>query len=167
MMIAKVWLPLTIADLPIVDHIADTVHTDLPERTEVFAEKLKLFPQGCFKFVYDNQIAGYGISHPWRLFSIPALDSFLVRCPDDPDCLYIHDVAILKKARGHNASGDYMSIMKLVAKRLSIPNIACVSVYGTDVLWSRFGFEEIRSEDLSEKLVSYGESAKYMVAIIS
>jgi hypothetical protein len=163
-MISKGWLPLTVADLPIVDYIADTIHTDLPERTEVFAEKIKLFPQGCFKFVCDNQIAGYGISHPWKLFSIPALDSFLVRCPDDPDCLYIHDVAILQKARGHNAAADYVSIIKAVAHRLLIPTLACVSVYGTDVLWSRCGFEEIHSQELLEKLCSYGGSAKYMIA---
>jgi hypothetical protein len=151
-------------DLPIVDDIANTIHIGLPERTEVFAEKIRLFPRGCLKFVYNNRIAGYGISHPWKRFCIPALDSFLVRFPDNPDCLYVHDVAILPEARGHLAAAHYVSLMKGVARELLLPTLACVSVYGTDVLWKRFGFEEICSEAITAKLATYGETAKYMVA---
>lgn len=166
-MVSQIWLPLAMDDLPIVDGIANTIHTGLPERTEVFAEKISLFPQGCFKFVYDNHISGYGISHPWKLFCIPPLDSFLVRYPDDADCLYVHDVAILPAARGHLAAAHYVSIIKGVARELLLPTLACVSVYGTDVLWKRFGFEEVRSEAITAKLASYGGSAKYMVAQVA
>jgi hypothetical protein len=165
--ISKVWLPLTINDLGRVDCIANVIHSGLPERTEVFSEKIRLFPRGCFKYIYTDRIVGYGISHPWKLFSIPELDAFLGNCPDNPDCLYIHDVAILQEARGHHAAADYVSIIKHIAQELLVPTLACVSVYGTDVLWKRFGFIVTESDAISQKLTTYGTSAKYMIAYLS
>ena len=67
------WYPLLVADLPCVNRIADIVHTTLPERPEVFEEKVRLFPTGCQKLVSGKNIVGYGISHPWILYAIPPL----------------------------------------------------------------------------------------------
>ena len=47
-MIRTGWRPLTAADLDRVNEIADAVHLDFPERAEVPAERLRLFPAGCF-----------------------------------------------------------------------------------------------------------------------
>ncbi len=57
------------------------IHVDFPERMDVFAEKIRLFPEGCWKRVRKDQIVGYGIAHPWQLFSIPPLDQFLNNLP--------------------------------------------------------------------------------------
>jgi N-acetylglutamate synthase-like GNAT family acetyltransferase len=109
-------------------------------------------------------VVGYGISHPWKLFSIPPLDEFLGAIPEDADCIYIHDVAVLPDARGHQAAAHYLKLIRNIAAGLSIAKLACVSVYGTDVLWSRYGFKAAICESMTSKLRTYGDSAKYMIA---
>lgn len=157
------WLPIIDSDLDIINRIADEVHTSLPERPEVFAEKSKLFPAGCRKFVYKGKTVGYGFSHPWSLNSIPPLDTFLENLPEDPECIYIHDVVVLPQARGKGAAAAYISYLEHVASNLGIDTMALVSVYGTDRLWSRFGFRIAHSTEVDKKLSSYGPTAKYMI----
>ncbi|WP_462120734.1 GNAT family N-acetyltransferase [Methylorubrum thiocyanatum] len=160
------WHPLLAEDMAQVDAIADSIHTGLPERPDVFEEKRTLFPAGCWKFVINQTIVGYGLSHPWRLFDVPPLDEFLGELPSSANCLYIHDVAILPQVRGQRAAPRYIERISSQARMLGIPNLACVSVYGTDRLWARVGFETVSNEAIKAKLVSYGDSAKYMVAKI-
>ncbi|HEY4527141.1 MAG TPA: GNAT family N-acetyltransferase [Candidatus Paceibacterota bacterium] len=158
------WTSLLESDITEVDKIAREIHPTLPERWEVFAEKLRLFPAGCFKFMFEGKMVGYTFSHPWTLYSIPPLDDFLHTLPENPDCIYIHDVAVLPAARGHNAAGLFIAQISKVAQKVQIQHLACVSVYGTDVLWARLGFRVVSSEEIASKLGSYGDSAKYMVA---
>lgn len=158
------WTALTAADLDEVGRLSAALHPGLPERQAVFAEKIALFPVGCRKLVRDGRLLGYGITHPWRLDDIPALDSFLAGLPSAPDCLYVHDVAIDPRARGHGAAGHLIADLRALATGQSLRKLACVSVYGTDVMWSRYGFRTRKVEALADKLAGYGESAKYMVA---
>lgn len=157
------WRLLLLPDLNAVSRIADRIHTSLPERSEVFEEKVKLFPNGCRKLVSGGDIVGYGISHPWMLYSIPPLDEFLKSLPPKPECLYIHDVVVLPEARGNHAASRYIDYIKHLAATMNISALALVSVYGTDALWRRFGFRIVGNPDLDRKLVSYGATAKYMI----
>lgn len=161
------WHPLLPEDTGRVSEIADEIHTDLPERPEVFEEKIGLYPSSCWKLLSPSgKIVGYGISHAWTLHIIPPLDDFLSELPQSPDCLYVHDVAILPEARGQNAGLEYRNILKRTAGQRGILNLACVSVYGTDKLWSRTGFQCVNDKSINEKIASYGSSAKYMIANI-
>ena len=157
------WVPLSTSDVKDIDQIARQIHPTLPERLEVFEEKVGLFPEGCYKFVSGERMVGYALSHPWKLFSVPTLDEFIGELPSNPDCIYLHDVAVLPEARGHNAAGSFVAKIKEIAERMHIQKLSCVSVYGTDVLWSRFGFEAVSSAKMNKKLSSYGDSAKYMI----
>lgn len=161
------WVPLSPDDLKQVNEIADIVHTDLPERNEVFAEKLTLYPSGCWKLISNERLMGYGIAHPWMLFDIPPLDAFLHQLPLNADCIYIHDVVVLPEARGQCAAKLYLDIIRKNASTSGIEKIACVSVYGTDALWARFGFQMYSSLLLSSKLQTYGSTAKYMIADVN
>ena len=161
------WVTLCAADIDDVDRIARQIHLTLPERKEIFAEKLRLFPRGCFKLLFNGRMAGYAISHPWKLYSIPPLDEFLRALPETPDCMYLHDIAVLPAARGYNAAGLLLDEISDRARNMRISHLACVSVYGTDVLWARFGFRAVAPEDIAAQLGSYGESAKYMVADVA
>lgn len=90
------WRQATKVDLETINEIADEIHVDLPERPEVFEEKFKLFPQGCLVLVQTANVVGYGFAHPWLLRNIPPLDEFLGSLPSSPECLFIHDVAIIQ-----------------------------------------------------------------------
>ncbi|MDH7795472.1 MULTISPECIES: GNAT family N-acetyltransferase [unclassified Beijerinckia] len=158
------WAALTVADLDEVGRLAAALHPGLPERQSVFAEKIGLFPDGCRKLIKHDRLVGYGIAHPWRLDDIPALDTFLDALPQTADCLYVHDVAIDPAARGQGAAGLLIADLRALAAKRTLGKLACVSVYGTHVMWARYGFRTRKVEALAGKLAGYGESAKYMVA---
>ena len=151
------------SDLPTINQIADSIHGNLPERPAVLAEKTELFPEGCMLLDDDGIAVGYGISHPWLLDSIPILDSFLRELPSYPNCIYVHDVAVLVSARGHNAAGAYLKLIAEIARKTRIEYLALVSVYDSDPLWASHGFKIVLDEKLKAKLGSYGSAAKYMI----
>jgi len=157
------WRDARASDLPAISAIAARIHPDLPEREEVFAEKLKLYPAGCRVLVADEAIVGYGLAHPWMQRQIPPLDDFLRELPTDADCLYVHDVAVLSDFRGGIAR-DYIAAIEELARATDIAALALVSVYATRPLWERVGFRPITADAaLRPKLASYGESATYML----
>ena len=68
----------------------------------------------------NGEAVGYGLSHPWKLGEIPALDAFLGHLPPRPDCIYVHDVAINSDMRGHASAGAYIDLIASQAKILKI-----------------------------------------------
>lgn len=159
-----VWETISASEVTEMDAIARAVHLDLPERPEVFAEKIRLFPRGCRKLALDGKMVGYAIAHPWKLYSIPPLDDYLGGLPSEPECIYIHDVAVLPGARGTNAAGRFVQEIKALALSRSISFLTMVSVYGTYALWARFGFQVSLNHRIQPKLGSYGPTAQYMIA---
>jgi ribosomal protein S18 acetylase RimI-like enzyme len=158
------WRPAKSSDLPDIMRIAGEIHPDLAERLEVYAEKLRLFPDGCLALVAGEAIVGYGFAHPWKLREIPPLDAFLAQLPDDADCLYVHDVAVLPAFRGRSAVNQLVGRIAALARSARIGALALVSVYDTESLWGHFGFRFVTPDArLRTKLRSYGDSAKYMI----
>ena len=157
------WRSTKAADLNAIQQIASVVHPELPESNNVFAEKLRLFPEGCFVLVEDGIVVGYAFVHPWRLNDVPKLNEFLRRIPSQPDCLLIHDVAVLEPARGRGASKGLLDLVANLARNRKILNLALVSVYDSCMHWERLGFEVANNELVSTKLNSYNETASYMV----
>jgi hypothetical protein len=140
-------------DLPKVNSVANFIHADFYEAPEVFAEKLKLYPSGCF--VYDtNNIQGYFFSHPWYYLNPPKLNTLLghVRAADT---YYIHDVALMPDIRGQHLVAE---VVELVDTR-PYDTISLVSVNQTFGYWSKFGFEIVPGLDLT----NYSPDAVYMV----
>lgn len=157
------WRPAHPSDLPAIGAIAARIHPDLPERPEVFAEKMRLYPDGCRVLVAGDEIAGYGLAHPWKQHQIPPLDHFLERLPEDADCLYVHDIAVLPDRRGGIARAYVTGIAEL-ARASGITALALVSVYATRPLWERLGFRAVAADaTLHAKLACYGEGATYML----
>ena len=157
------WRPVRASDLRTIMAIAAQIHPDLPERPEVFAEKMQLYPCGCRVLVADHVVGGYGLAHPWKQHRIPPLDGFLNRLPEDADCLYVHDVAVLPDVRG-GAARAYVGDIEHLARASGIATLALVSVYATRPLWERLGFHPVAAdEQLRTKLTSYGEAATYML----
>ncbi|MEK4032582.1 GNAT family N-acetyltransferase [Methylocystis sp. IM3] len=163
---APSWRHLRPSDLPALVRLADEMHPDARERAEVFEEKLDLFPDGCFAFEGGGGLLGYAISHPWVDNDIPSLDAFLDQLPDAPDCLFLHDVAIAAERRGRGATATLIEQLTDIAKRERLPSLALVSMYGTEPLWRRRGFDCFRSDALSVQLAKYGAAAVYMKKII-
>jgi ribosomal protein S18 acetylase RimI-like enzyme len=157
------WRPLAPKDIPSLLLIASQIHPGLPERIEVFAERVKLFPEGCLALTRRDtqELVGYAISHPILHHQPPALDTLLGKINDGADQYYIHDLAILREYEGRGYAREAMEMLRRVAKRYE--SCCLVSVYGTASFWGRFGFVEVNMDDeIKAKLVWYGEDAVLM-----
>lgn len=122
------------ADLAEVDAIGTLCHPDLPEPPAVFAERLALFPAGCFVTT-----GGYAIAHPWA-GAPPPLAALLGALPPAPDHLFLHDVALRPEARGRGLLPALLARLDA----LGFAETRLVAVRGTSALWARHGFAALR-----------------------
>ncbi|MGY4154729.1 GNAT superfamily N-acetyltransferase [Bradyrhizobium sp. USDA 4461] len=157
------WRPARACDLAAISAIAARIHPDLFERPEAFAEKIRLCPDGARVLAAEEAIVGYGLAYPWKQHQFPPLDGFLERLPDDADCLYVHDIAVLPDARGGMARA-YVATIEKLARSSGIAALALVSIYAARPLWERLGFRPVTTNaELSAKIASYGKGATYML----
>lgn len=161
------WRAMQASDLAAVVAIAAAVHPGFPERPEVLDERRQVFPKGAF-LAEDaaGEPVGYALAHPWRLSVPPALDSFLGALPEDADCLYLHDVALLPVARGQGLARALVA--KLEARAGGLGRLALTAVNASADRWCRLGFAPTPAGPvLAAKLASYGPGAVFMVKDLS
>ena len=155
---------MTPADLPAVMRIAAVVHPNYPEDEAVFAERLGLAPAGCLVLAGESgELSGYLISHPWPRGSLPALNSFLKAIPAGTSDWYLHDLALLPRARGGGRAAAGVSRVLSTAQRAGCKAIALVAVNGSAAFWERQGFRRVHDPALAGKLASYDDGARYMM----
>ncbi|WP_284341468.1 GNAT family N-acetyltransferase [Devosia nitrariae] len=157
------WRPLTPADLSAVEAIAADVHPDFFEEPAVFAERQRLYPKGTHILEAGGAPCGYVLSHPWRIASLPSLNSLLGSLPEDADTYYLHDLALLTRARGTGAAGRIVADLVAHARSEGFASMSLVAVNASQAFWERHGFAAKESPALAGKLESYEQSARFMV----
>lgn len=157
------WRPLTERDLPAVTEIARQVHPDFPEDDAVFAERLALYPDGTQLLEIDGLASGYLLSHPWRYMQLPALNTLLGSLPADADTYYVHDLALMPKARGTGAAAAIVGAILRHGRAQGLPTTSLVAVNGSVPFWHKHGFRAVKAPELTKKLESYEASARFMV----
>jgi GNAT superfamily N-acetyltransferase len=151
------------ADLPAVMKVAALVHPDYPEDEAVFAERLRLAPEGCHVLAAgEGALRGYLVSHPWPAGAVPPLNSLLGRIPPGTANWYLHDLALLPAARGSGAAGAIVGAIARHAAQTGYTSLALVAVNDSGGFWRRQGFREVRDPALALKLASYDDAARYM-----
>lgn len=162
---ADPWQPLRPTDLAAVDRIGAIVHPAYPERAAVPAERLALYPEGCFATREGAAVVGYAIAHPGLIGRPPALDTLLGGLPAAADCLYLHDVALLPVARGGGRGAALVSRLVSLARREGLASLALVAVNRSVPYWTARGFQPLDrpTAELARKLASYGGDAAYLV----
>ena len=135
---------------------------DYPEGEDIFAERIRLAPEGCFALCDDMKVVGYAISHPWRRRNPPHLNHLIGEIPADADCWYLHDISIRREARGVGAGGVLLAQLERVAKEAHMPVMAMVAVNNASGYWERFGFADRTNDALRSVLKSYDANAIYM-----
>lgn len=160
---AWAWSPMAVADLDGVMAVASAVHASFPERREVFAERLALFPEGCHVLKdAGGRVGGYAVSHPWDTVRPVPLDTLLVILPVSAN-RYVHDVAILPALRGGGFAGEVVGRIVRDARRDACASLTLVAVSGSQPFWERQGFRVVSDPGVSAKLESYGGDARLMV----
>jgi ribosomal protein S18 acetylase RimI-like enzyme len=157
------WRGMTGFDLPAVERIAAAVYPGHCESAEVLAERRVLYHDGAYVLEVGERIAGYILSHPWRLDDPPAFDSLVHRLPDNADTYYIHDIALLPVARRIGAASQIVEGLIKHAAAGSFRSVSLVAANRSASFWIRFGFAVEEMGKMKKKLLSYDADARYMV----
>lgn len=161
------WRAMRREDLSAVMDIAAIVHVDYPERIEVFAERLDLFPRGCRVAEIGGTPVGYGVTHPGLDRKPPSLDSLLGALPPVPEVFYLHDIALLPGARGTGLGGAALAEAEATARALGLGVLALTSTPSARGYWVKRGFVPVSDSVLAAKLASYGEGMTYMTHAVA
>lgn len=156
------WRAMTAADLDAVRAIADRVHAAYPEDAAVFAERLALYPSGCWVLDDGGEIVGYLIGHPWRERDPPKLNTMLGALPAMPTTYYIHDVAILPADRRSGQGREIVAACVVQARAAGFTGMSLVAINGSAPFWQSLGFERVRDPGLDALLGSYDADACLM-----
>jgi ribosomal protein S18 acetylase RimI-like enzyme len=157
------WRLMEASDLASVSAVAAEVHPDFPEDDAVFLNRLSLHGQGAYVLENGATILGYTITHPWKSFDIPALNTILGSLPDRPDNYYIHDIALVNAGRGSGAASKIVSVLSDHAMTLGCETISLVAVNGSSGFWQKHGFEIVDRADIEAKLRTYSDDACFML----
>jgi ribosomal protein S18 acetylase RimI-like enzyme len=159
---APLWRAMTATDIPEIMVVAGLVHPGYPEDEPVFAERLALYPAGCFCLADNTGMAGYVLSHPWWPLDVPPLNSLLDTIPAAVETYYIHDLALLPQVRGTGAAPSVVTHLAGHARRSGFATLALVAVNDSVAFWERQGFRVTHDAALDRKLASYDDAARYM-----
>ena len=153
-----VWRPMTEADLPAVQAMADRLHPHHPEAPAVFAERLALAPTGCRVLAGGDVLLGYAVTHPWTGTAPPPLDALLGALPTQPGAWHIHDIALDPAARN---GGHAAAVLRALLAASPSPRATLVAISGTGAYWARQGFHDAPVGDAAA-LATYGAGARFM-----
>jgi GNAT superfamily N-acetyltransferase len=127
------------------------------ESREIYKDKFDKFPDGCWIAEVDGQPNGYLLSHPCLLDNPPKLDMMIGYIPQNPDCYFIHDIAVNPFFKGKGIGRILCDKAKLLAKEYNLTNIALISVQNSHPFWEKMGFKRAikLSAPITEKLKCY------------
>ncbi len=158
------WRAMTPGDLDGVVAVAQLSFPDHPEERACFANRLELYPEGCFVLAAeDGTIMGYLVAYPWVLNAAPALNVLIDAIPAEAEVVYLHDLALHPDTRGGGFTRPVVERVAQEAKDAGWPAVALVAVNDASGFWARNGFEIQSPPGMAEKLASYGDDARYMV----
>ena len=142
--------PMMVSDLSDVCKIQQRCyHSSYWEDVEIFAEKIDLFPCGCFVAFVGDLCGGYIFSHPWIKDKAVPLNSLIYPLPSVRCSYYLHDCSVDPMARGKGIGEKLVKEVMKTACHIGANNMQLVSVQQSQNYWGRFGFVTLK--DLSLK----------------
>jgi ribosomal protein S18 acetylase RimI-like enzyme len=156
------WRPMCTGDLDRVVEIATIGFPDHFEGRDCFANRLALWPRGCFVLAAPDRVEGYLVAYPWRVGSAPALNTLITAIPGDTPILYLHDLALSPAVRGQGWSLTAVEAVLEVARTGGWSTLALVAVNNAVDFWRGHGFSVSQAPEMADRLSSYGPDARYM-----
>jgi len=127
------------------------------ESAEAFLHKIVMHPDGCHVLEVGGIVAGYIVFHPARLGWVAPID-FLQDMPmPDPECVYVHDLAVNPAFRGKGIGRVLFGEAVAAACVCGLDRLTLAAVQDAEAFWERMGFHK-------ESDIMYGgRPAAYMV----
>lgn len=156
------------ADLPAVMAIQAQAYPPVMNEPEaVFAQRLQASPDYCWVAELDDGLAGYLFCYRSQHGKITALGAGFMPS-ETGDCLYLHDLAIARQARGTGVAGQLIKQALAAGQARKMRHAALVSVQGAQPFWEKHGFRPAAVDDpkQAENLASYPPPACYMSQLL-
>lgn len=156
--------PMAEADIAAVLAIQAVCYTEIvPESAGSLLAKLRASPSTCFIAEGGGAALGYLIALPWQAQNPPPLDAADCRLPSEPDCLYLHDLAVGAGARALGAGRALVGAFLQCLQESKLARAGLVAIQNSAPYWARYGFRVVpASARLAAKLASYGDGVHYM-----
>lgn len=137
------------------------------ESAEVIAQRFHISPSTAWVAEREGRVCAYLVGYCSLLGKINPLDAPFAPA-ENPDCLYLHDMAILKAAQGAGIAKALLLAAEQLAAAKQLDKMALLSVQDSKAFWSGLGFAESGDLDSAQQqnLNSYcdaDEMAFYMV----
>lgn len=155
------WRPMVKTDLDTVLTIAAEVHIGFGEDRSLFANRLELYPDGCWLAEDQGQALGYSMAFPGLTVKPPKLNELWDALPANPDCLYWHDLCLRATARGKKLGSRINDKMVALTRQLGLHQIALISVHDSAPFWAGQGF--VRQLPAPPSVANYGADAQFMI----
>lgn len=160
---------LNLADLPDLDLIQTHCYSaSMLESTEVFADRLQAAPDWIWGMQDDAGLCAYLFTYPVCQGHLSPLNSGF-RPAADGDTLYLHDLAIHPRARGHGLAHRLIRHAWDYAKTSGLVHSALISVQDSERFWAAQGYRT--RTDLNDHqrtcLASYEQPARYMTRTLA
>lgn len=155
---------MTAADLPAVVDVQVACHTKgTVESKESLQAKLSASPSTCLIASLESNVVGYLISLPWEFANPPQLNAQTCQLPASPNCLHLHDLAVLPRARQFGAGRTLVHAALAQVETQNLQRASLISLRDSAPFWRRHGFRAVpQSAPLKAILSSYGEGVVYM-----
>jgi len=120
---------------------AEAYENHFLESADVIAQRFKLSPQTAWVAELDNEVSAYLVAYCYKLGKVNPFNATFVQV-EDPDCLYLHDLALLQMARGTGIATRLIQMAVDFAQYHSLSFVALVSVQSSKEFWQKQGFTE-------------------------
>ncbi|HLT03975.1 MAG TPA: GNAT family N-acetyltransferase [Pseudomonas sp.] len=142
---------------------SEAYRCDLLESEAVIRARRASAPRHAWVAVDDEGVCAYLFAYHSRVGKVTPLDGDF-RIPARPDCLYLHDLAVARRATGRRIGPALVGEALGQARRQRLPFSALVSVQDSNAFWRRLGYSPRRPDpEHAEHLDSYQVPATYMV----
>lgn len=137
------------------------------ESQQSFQAKLTASPATCFVALDDQLVVGYLVALIADSRYPPALDDDIYEVPPQPDCLYLHDLSVSRRARGLGVADALIDEFLLTLTQLRLPQACLTAVNNSCDFWARRGFQIVPpSGRINDRLATYGHGAQYMALMM-
>ena len=145
-------------------HIQEEAYREIgSEELSVLKDKREHSPSTCLVSISKaKEVQGYLLAHPWSGKEPPKLFKALPKI-SEPDCLYLHDMAISSKFRGVGLGTKLIEHLFSIVKSQQVNKVMLVAVQGSCGFWANNGFNVVADVRVDS---SYGNDAVLMETLI-
>ncbi|MBV2131276.1 GNAT family N-acetyltransferase [Pseudomonas sp. MAP12] len=138
--------------------------SELLESTAIIRQRLLAFPDLAWVAEDAHGVCAYLFGYRSHAGKVTPLDGAFAE-PADADCLYLHDLAVARRAGGRGIGLALVQRLLDQGRTGRLRYSALVSVQGSQAFWSRLGYAAEAALDSAQQrnLASYGVPAVYMV----